>query len=262
MRSVRTAGVDIAYRRSGRGTPLLLLHGAFGDSRDWTHVQAGLAEHADVVAWDAPGCGASSDVPSDWTDADWANAIAGFIDAVGLERPVICGLSLGSVFALLAARDHPASMRALVLAGPYAGWAGSLGPDEVERRVAAAEATMATPVAEWADAFLSSVYPTGTDQGRIADARSALLAWRPSTTAAILEIARLDLRDTLPGITVPTLVVRGSDDERSPVAAAAAIVATVRDARFVELPGLGHDCIGPAFADAVIDFMNGLERTR
>ncbi|NUT58279.1 MAG: alpha/beta hydrolase, partial [Agromyces sp.] len=138
MRTVRVDGLDLAYRRNGHGIPLLFLHDAFGDSRDWTEESERLADRADVVAWDAPGCGGSSDVPigwtdeserladradvvawdapgcggsSDvpigWTDEDWADAIAGFVDALGLDRPVICGLSLGSVLALLAVRDHP-----------------------------------------------------------------------------------------------------------------------------------------------------------
>jgi len=97
MGTVRVDGLDLAYRRSGRGIPLLFLHGAFGDSRDWTAESERLADRADVVAWDAPGCGGSSDVPVGWTDEDWADAIAGFVEALGLDRPVICGLSLGSV---------------------------------------------------------------------------------------------------------------------------------------------------------------------
>ena len=74
MRTVQVDGLDLAYRRSGRGIPLLFLHGAFGDSRDWTAESERLADRADVVAWDAPGCGGSSDVPVGWTDRDWADA--------------------------------------------------------------------------------------------------------------------------------------------------------------------------------------------
>jgi pimeloyl-ACP methyl ester carboxylesterase len=260
MGTVRVDGLDLAYRRSGRGIPLLFLHGAFGDSRDWTAESERLADRADVVAWDAPGCGGSSDVPLGWTDEDWADAIAGFVEALGLDRPVICGLSLGSVLALLAVRDHPGLARGLVLAGPYAGWAGSLPPTEVERRIRDFEATVDVPPAVWAEEFLRDAFPTGAAPERLASARAALLEWRPQTTAAMLEaLGQLDLRSSLPRIDVPTLVVHGGADRRSPFTAALAIAQAIPHARLVELAGLGHDCCGEAeFIRAVERFLDDL----
>lgn len=252
-------GVEVAYQRRGRGIPLVLLHGAFGDSRDWLDDVAHLADHAEVIAWDAPGCGGSADVPSGWTARDWSEAVVEFIDAVGLDQPVLCGHSLGSVLALLVARDHPTALRGLVLAGPYAGWAGSLDSDELDRRIRGVEATITTPAEQWADEFLATVFPAATPPERVAAARSALLEWRPATTAALLSaFARLDLRSALPRVAVPTLVVRGSRDERSPFGAALAIAREIPHARFVELDGLGHDCTGPDFDTVVARFLDRL----
>ncbi|MGW4928516.1 alpha/beta fold hydrolase [Agromyces sp. NPDC004153] len=260
MRTVRVDGLDLAYRRSGHGVPLLFLHGAFGDSRDWTAESERLADRADVVAWDAPGCGGSSDVPEGWTDEDWSGAIAGFVDTLGLDRPVICGLSLGSVLALLAVRDHPRLARGLILAGPYAGWAGSLPATEVERRIHDFEATADLPVAEWAEEFLQGAFRADASPERLASARAALLEWRPQTTAAMLEaLGRLDLRSCLHLIDVPTLVVHGGADRRSPFSAALAIAQAIPNARLVELAGLGHDCCGEAeFIRAVERFLDDL----
>jgi hypothetical protein len=50
----------------------VLLHGGYGDSRDWTLQLTSLADAFDVIAWDAPGCGGSDDPPTDWTLADYA----------------------------------------------------------------------------------------------------------------------------------------------------------------------------------------------
>ena len=262
METVLVRGVEIAYRRRGRGIPLVLLHGAFGDSREWIDDLPALSGHAEVIAWDAPGCGASSDVPSDWAAGDWSDAVVGFIDSLGLDRPVACGLSLGSVLALLVARDHPTALRGLVLAGPYAGWAGSLDPTDLERRIRSIEATISIPAEQWADEFLASTLPADTPVERVAAARAALLEWRPATTAALLSaFARLDLRAALPRITVPTLVVRGAQDLRSPFVAAAAIARAIPRARLVEIGGLGHDCTGPDFDAAVVRFLAGLGAT-
>jgi pimeloyl-ACP methyl ester carboxylesterase len=70
--NVITAEVDgnrLAYRRSGQGPALLLLHGFLCDSRVWRHQLAGLSDEFTGVAWDAPGAGASSDPPEPFTTA-------------------------------------------------------------------------------------------------------------------------------------------------------------------------------------------------
>jgi pimeloyl-ACP methyl ester carboxylesterase len=180
---------------------------------------------------------------------------------------VICGLSLGSVLALLAERDHPRIARGLVLASPYAGWAGSLPAAEVERRIRDLEATVDAPAAEWAEEFLRSAFPTGGAPERVASAREALLEWRPQTTAALLEaLGRLDLRASLHRIDVPTLVVHGGADRRSPFSAALAIAQAIPHARLVELAGLGHDCCGEvefiAAIERFLDELGGEDATR
>lgn len=259
MESVRVGDLAITYRRGGFGIPIVLLHGAFGDSSDWAGDVEGLEAGHDVVAWDAPGCGGSTDVPAGWTDHDWADVLADFIATLGLDRPVVCGLSLGSVMALVLARDHPEVAGALVLAGPYAGWAGSLPADELEQRIAAVESTVTTPAEEWVDGFLETVFEHGVAPGRLAAARRTVIASRPATTSALLAaFARLDLRPMLSRIPVPTLVIRGDADTRSSYSAALMIARAIPDSRFSELPGLGHDCTGPAFDAQVRAFITRL----
>jgi pimeloyl-ACP methyl ester carboxylesterase len=92
MDAVRVGNLSIAFERSGEGTPLLLLHGGASDSREWRRQLEGLSDEFTVVAWDAPGCGRSSDPPDDFLMPDYADCLAGFIDAVGLSRPHVAGL--------------------------------------------------------------------------------------------------------------------------------------------------------------------------
>lgn len=63
METVEVGGLRIAYRRAGSGPVLVPIHGALGDSRDWRRQLEGLSDELTVVAWDAPGCGASDDRP-------------------------------------------------------------------------------------------------------------------------------------------------------------------------------------------------------
>ena len=251
MPEVVVGGVRIAYQRRGSGAPLVLFHGAFEDSRVWTEELERLSTQLDVIAWDAPGCGASDDVPPTWDDAAWADAASGFITALGLSHPAVAGFSLGSVIALLLARNYPDSVGRLVLVGAYAGWGGSLSPDELAERIAAARFTMEHPAAEWAEDFLDSVFAPGTDSEHRAHARSLLEDWRPATTAALLPVMEQDLRPGLAMIRTPTLIVRGTADARSPRSASVELCQLLAEARLVEIAGAGHDCTGPEL-DAVL----------
>lgn len=253
MAAIVAGGIRIAYRRQGRGAPLVLFHGAFEDSRVWSDELERLSPHADVIAWDAPGCGDSDDVPAGWTDRDWSDAAAAFLGALDLRRACGAGFSMGSVLALLLARDHPEALGSLVLVGAYAGWGGSLTPDELAQRIDAARFTMEHPTAEWADDFLDTVFAPDARPERRTVARALLDDWRPSTTAALLDVMAGDLRPALPTILTPTFVVRGADDTRSPRQAALDIAHRLPNARFIEIPGVGHDCSGPQLDAVLLD---------
>ncbi len=250
--AVEVDGLRIAYRRQGSGDPLVILHGAFEDSRVWLDDMRRLSEHLDVIAWDAPGCGGSDDIPSGWTSRDWGRVVASFIGALGLSHPAVAGLSFGSIVALLLARDHPERVGRLVLVGAYAGWAGSLDPDALAERLAQARFMIEHPVEEWADDFLASVYSPTADRARRGLARRLLDDWRPETTRALLDVASLDLRSALPSISTPAVVVRGTEDVRSPHEAALALCDRLPDAELVELDGAGHDCAGPDLDDVLV----------
>jgi len=251
MAEVVVGGVRIAYQRRGSGDPLVLFHGAFEDSRAWADELERLSPHVDVIAWDAPGCGASDDVPEGWSETDWADAASGFLTALDLTAPAVAGLSLGSILALLLARDHPPSVGGLVLIGAYAGWGGSLDAESLAQRIASARFTMDHPVEEWADDFLDSVFAPDAPPQRRAQVRSLIEDWRPATTAALLRVMVQDLRPGLSAIRTPTVVVRGTADERSPRSASLELCELLPDARFVEIADAGHDCSGPEL-DAVL----------
>jgi pimeloyl-ACP methyl ester carboxylesterase len=73
---IRLAGLEIAYDRAVRGPPLVLVHGAAGDAREWGPQVAGLCADFTVIAWDEPGAGRSSDVPPGFGLGGYATALA------------------------------------------------------------------------------------------------------------------------------------------------------------------------------------------
>ena len=91
MDYVDVAGLRIGFRREGAGPPLVLLHGAVCDSRIWRVELESFADVFTVVAWDAPGCGGSADPPPGFRMGDFADALAGLLDALDLGPAHVLG---------------------------------------------------------------------------------------------------------------------------------------------------------------------------
>lgn len=242
MEQIEVDGFRLAFEQRGHGPAVVLLHGAFSDSRAWRHQLAGLSDELTVIAWDAPGCGASDDPPETFRLPEYADCLARFIDALGVERPHIVGLSFGGGLALELFHRHPEVPRSLVLASAYAGWAGSLPPEEVERRRARALRETERPPAEWVRDYLpgmfsASVRPEVIDEtaAMMLDTRSA--GMRPM----LLGFAEADLRDVLPRIDVPTLLLYGDADSRSPLSVARDLQRRIPGSTLSIMPGVGHD---------------------
>jgi len=117
---IQVRGRKIAYRRAGGGRPLVLLHGAWSDGREWQSQLAELSDEFDVIAWDVPGCGGSDDPPPTIGMAGYADAVADLLTALDLGQVHLCGLSFGGGLALAVYQRHPRLVRSLVLASAYA----------------------------------------------------------------------------------------------------------------------------------------------
>jgi pimeloyl-ACP methyl ester carboxylesterase len=242
MDSVRVSGRRVAYRRAGGGAPLLLLHGGWSDGRAWTPQLGDLADEFDVLAWDAPGCGGSDDPPAGTGLDGYADTVVGLLDALALTRVHVGGLSAGSVLALEVYRRHPHVVRSLVLAGAYAGWRGSLPPEEVAARVARIGAELERPADEWIDAYLPDFFAGEVPAGTRDLVRTMMREVRPTGTRRMLAaFADANLRPVLPTVAVPTLLLYGAEDARAPREVAEAMHRAVPGSRLVVVPGAGHD---------------------
>ena len=242
MPEVEVAGLRIAYEQAGEGPPLVLLHGYVGDARStWGPQLDGLSDAFTVVAWDGPGTGRSDDPPDAFALSDFADCLAGFVAALGLERPHVAGLSFGGGLALELYRRHPELPRSLILVSAYAGWAGSLPPDAVEHRLRQAVELADLPPERFAGEVLPTLFSASTPPELVARFADAVTAFHPAGLRAMARaFAEADLRDVLPHITVPTLLVAGEEDARAPVTVTRALHAAIPGSTLVVLPGIGH----------------------
>ncbi|MDX2355827.1 alpha/beta hydrolase [Dietzia sp. PP-33] len=233
-------GLTIAYRREGVGPPVVFLHGAAGDGRIWAPQFADLTDEFTVIAWDEPGAGGSSDLPHDFTLADIADVLAAMLDSLDLGPAHIAGNSWGGTVLLEFYRRHPDRVATLIMIDTYAGWKGSLPADEVRARVAGAR-MMLSVRDEAVDPTVSGLFASDPPK-EVARLLATITAdVRPDTLRRELAImAEADLSDLLPRITVPTLLIWGRNDLRSPLTVAHRFHEVIPDSTLVVIDDAGH----------------------
>ena len=241
MLRAEVGDLSVAYERTGRGPALVLLHGFLFDSRAWRPQLEGLADTFTVLAWDAPGAGQSPDPPETFVIGDWADCLAGLLDAAGVHRAYILGLSWGGLVAQVFHRRHPGRARALVLADTYAGWRGSLPEPVCEERLATCLRDASLPASELVPRYLPGMHGKSTTQEVRKELASIMSDFHPAGFRLMaMSLAHSDTRDLLPNIRIPSLLVWGDADERSPMSVAHQLHDAIPGARLAIIPGAGH----------------------
>ena len=242
MDEVNIGGLRIAFERKGKGSPLVLLHGGLSDSRMWRRQLDELSDEFTVVAWDAPGCGRSADSPETFRLPDFADCLAAFIEEIGLVKPHILGLSFGAGLALELYHRYPAIPRSLILASAYAGWSGSLPSDVVEQRLQQGLKQSELPPEQVVEMWIPTLFVKSVSTKVIEETAAIMSEFHPvGMRTMLLSFAEADLRDMLPTINVPTLLLYGEDDQRSPLNVAENLHAKIPTSKLVIVPGVGHE---------------------
>jgi pimeloyl-ACP methyl ester carboxylesterase len=242
MDHVDVKGLRIGYERTGTGPPLVLLHGFVADGMaTWRGQLEGLCDEFNVVAWDAPGAGRSSDPPPSFGITDYAECLAGFVKSLGLTRVHVVGFSFGGIVALQLLRRHRPIPVTLVLAGAYAGWTGSLGHAGAEERLRLSERVASLPPAEFVAAMVPSMFSVSAPPECVEDFTASVAQFRPAGFLAMARAsAEADLTDILGDIDVPTLLLFGDADVRAPFDVGERLHAAIPGSRLVVMPGVGH----------------------
>ena len=268
-------GVRVAYAKSGRGPPLVktanwLTHLTFDwDSPVWSHWMEELSAGRTLVRYDERGCGLSDwDVP-EISFESWIRDLEAVVDAEGLERFPLLGLSQGAAVAVAYAARHPDRVTRMVLYGGYA--RGRFERDSSERARREAETLENLLTLGWGQenpafrqAFATLLMP---------DATAEQMDWlselqRVSSNAEnALRIERtsygIDVREEARRVEAPTLVMHARDDAMIPFSQGRELAALIPDARFVPLQSINHVLLEdepawPTFLEHLRDFL-GME---
>jgi len=257
VQHVEVNGVDIAYVDSGGDKPpLVMVHGLSSYLSFWEYQIPYYAQRYRVIALDLPGYGQSGRPDAPYTPPWYAEVVADWMAAIGVERAPIMAHSMGGQISLHMALSHPERVGALLLAGPAGFERFTPGEaDFIKSYWTESQALHATEQ-ELRATFTTVVFNRPADgverllQERVRMGKTT--AFRGTSVAVSRSIAGMldhPVLDRLGEITVPTLIVYGSDDRMIPNpvfhggrtrAVAEVGRQGIDGAELVMLPGAGH----------------------
>ncbi|MDQ2786185.1 MAG: alpha/beta hydrolase [Chloroflexota bacterium] len=237
---VTVRGLTITYDRAGEGPPLVLMHGIGANAAAWRTQLAGLADAFDVIAWDAPGYGRSSDPPCDWPMAEYAGCLAGFLDGLGIAQAHLLGQSWGGVLAQEFYGHYPDRVSSLILSDTTLG--GDVTRDDGETRLQARLRALETMTpAAYARARAPQLLAPDPSADVLREVEAMVAQIHPTGfRSAAIALAHADARAVLPRIRVPTLVLCGEQDRVTSPAIGTRLIGEIPNARIVVFPGVGH----------------------
>lgn len=245
MAKVEVAGREFHYERAGSGEPLLLIQGMSGTHVSWGEPFKGaLEDEFDVIAFDNRGIGLSAPVDGPFTIVEMAEDTAGLLEALGVETAHVVGISMGGMIAQELALAHPERLRSLTLGCTYCGGPGSqLMPEENLQKLVAGMASGDREKAIRAGYEVNLSPAFRADEGHFA-AFHEMATTVPAAKATIeLQAQAIFSHDTsgrLGEISVPTLIVHGTEDGVLPFPNGELIASLMPAARFEVFEGIGH----------------------
>jgi len=234
--------------------PTLVLPSSLGTTRElWDAQIAAFEQNFRVLRYEHRGHGASPVPPGPYSMADLGADAIELLDELGIERAVWCGLSLGAMVGMWVAVHAPERLSGLVLACTSAHVAA---PAAYRERAVLVREDGIEPVA---DAIVARWFTMTTFQERpeLPERFRAIVVAQPveGYAGCCEALADWDFREELASISVPTLVVAGSEDEATPAPETDLIGERIPDASRIVLDGAAHlaNLESPAeFLDAVL----------
>jgi pimeloyl-ACP methyl ester carboxylesterase len=245
-------GVRLAYATVGQGPVLVKaanwlshLEHDWG-SPVWRHWLTGLAANHTLVRYDERGCGLSDWNVNDFTLDAWVTDLEAVVEALGLERFPLLGISQGAAIAVEYAVRHPEKVSRLILYGGYLRGRlhRALRPEQLEEQnmmIQLIKLGWGQEHAAFRQVFSMLFLPEGTPEQLHAFNELQRISTSPEIAARIVSgFQAIDVREQARRITQPTLVLHARGDLRIPFEEGRLAAATIPNARLVTLEGRNH----------------------
>ncbi len=241
-------GLKIEYTDRGNGTPVLLLHGWGSSFAVYERLMLALGERCRMVAVNFPGCGESETMKEPWTLEDYCDFCLEFMKNVGLENPILIGHSHGGRVILKMTAEKMIEPPKIVLLDS----AGLIPKKTFKQKCKiksfkAIKTVLTLPVVKnYSEGLLNKA----RKHFGSADYNAADEVLRKT----LVNLVNTDLREILPNISCPSLLIWGDCDTATPLEDAKIIESLIPDAGLCVLKGTGHYsfCEKPYDAEAIL----------
>ncbi len=229
---IQANGLDIYYQEHGQGKPLLLIHGGILTGDSWQPYLAAFEEHYRVITPDTRGHGRTTNPTGSMSFGLLADDMAALVQALGLQKPLICGYSDGGQVVLEMGMRYPNLPQAIVVGGAYTelteasrAWVRSTLGDEQSPDVDIEQFERDNPD------FAAMLQQTHGPEAWKALLKQIKPMWNATLNYTPDDFAR---------VVAPTLVLLGDRDGFVPVEEGVAMYRLLPNAEFAVVPGAEH----------------------
>jgi pimeloyl-ACP methyl ester carboxylesterase len=263
MPQAEVDGLTINYDVQGEGEPLLLIPYTSADHACWAFQLPAYTEHFSCIAVDLPGSGESDKPAGPYSTERYADQVAAFLGAIGIERAHVAGMSLGAAVGIHLAGRHPGRIRSLSL---HSAWHAS---DAFLKTVLEQWRALASALPTVADVVIQGIFPwcftpeMYVDRPEFVDTLVDFVRGRPAQPvdafrAQIDAVVAHDASAALGGIDAPTLITVGARDLVCSTRFAEPLQSGIARSELVVFDHLSHAGLHEdpeAFNRATLDFL-------
>ncbi|MDP2888073.1 MAG: alpha/beta fold hydrolase [Bacteroidota bacterium] len=241
---ITVKNLTISYNDEGpNGAPvIILIHGFPFNKSMWNDQMEVLTEKCRVIAYDVRGFGNSEAGTDDFSIELFVTDLINLMDALKIEKAMLCGLSMGGYIALNAIENYPKRFSALILCDTNC---VADTPEAIEKRIVTIEKIDKYGVEPFANESIKNLFaPISfvTNQEKIAIVKELIMKASMPTLRATLRAltTRKETCNKLPDIKVPVLILVGEDDKITPPVAARQMHKNIKGSILKVIENAGH----------------------
>ena len=228
-------GLNINYSDCGAGDLVLLLHGWGSNIELFASMTAILSQKYRVVAPDMPGFGLSEEPKEPWCVDDYVDFVLKFLEDFKPEKLIVLGHSFGGRGIIkMASRDLPFEIEKVILVDS----AGVKPEKTLMQKVRQRSYKIGRRVLETAP--VKALFPDALEEFRLSHGSADYNSATPVMRQTLVKTVNEDLRELMPNMKMPVLLVWGENDDATPLSDAKIMESLMPEAGLVTLKGAGH----------------------
>jgi 3-oxoadipate enol-lactonase len=241
--SIRVNGITVSYEDTGTGkVPIIFIHGFPFSKSSWQPQVDFLKKHNRVIAYDIRGFGGSS-LGEEVVSIDlFATDLIQFMDALKIEKAIVCGLSMGGYILMNAVARFPERFEAIILSDTQC---IADSTENKEKRYNTIEQIEKEGLDKFAEAFVQNVFCKHTLEHKkevVEETKNLILKTSPETITATLKALaeRRESCTNLKSVSIPALIICGKEDNVTPLSQSELLNNSLKNSTLRPIDNAGH----------------------